>query len=62
LVGVLAACKCEDECEEREPFHRGMVADWPRDGKRAGLTRMTGGLRLMRIFQGICSQISYLNE
>jgi hypothetical protein len=39
-----------------------MVAERPCDGKRAGLTRMPGGLRLVEVFQGICSQASYLNE
>jgi hypothetical protein len=52
MVGLLAACKCEDKCDEREPFHCGMVADRLRDGKQAGLTRMAGGLRLMRFFKG----------
>ena len=56
LVGVLAACKCEDKREKGEPFHCGMVADRPPGGKQASLTRMMGGLKLVEIFQGICSQ------
>ena len=60
LVRALTACKCEDEREEREPFHRGMVADRPPGGKQASLTRMAGGLTLAGSFQGIYPH--YLNE
>jgi len=51
--GTLATGECECQREKDKPFHRGMVTDGLRDGKQAGLTRMTGGLKLVRIFTGL---------
>ena len=57
LVGALTTGEDEDEGEKGEPFHCGMVTDRPQDGKQGGLTRMTGGLKLVKFFKGFALNI-----